>query len=387
MQTTTKTTTSPAKLRDNEILKSRQIAPLLDALENEFAVKHFKKSTRKSYRGYIVDFILFKHHRHSRSTGEVAIREYLTHLAVEKHVSASTQNIAFNAVLFFYRHILKIEVGEINAVRAKRTRHLPVVLTREEVSAILSRSAGIYWLINSLMYGCGLRVEVDCLELRIKDLDFGTGLITLHDSKHGNSRALNIPERLIEPLKTHIAQVKRIHDADLADGFGAIDLPDALGRKYPAYAKDFGWQYLFPAFSRFKAPDGRQGRPHIHVSAVQEAFKVALKATGIVKAAHPHSLRHSYATHLLEDGEDIRTVQKLLGHKDVKTTEVYTQMVERRIGIRSPFDRLVTDSESLPVTMAEDVRRWLIAFSQKLGLTPAEAAGRILTTAAQGGMV
>lgn len=374
---------SPA---DNEILKSPRIAVWLTALGKEFALRHFKKSTRKSYLGYVISFILFKHHRHSMEQGSEAIKLYLTYLAVEKHVSASTQNVAFNALIFFYKYVLKAEVGEVDALRAHRTKHLPVVLTREEVAELIPKFKGVYWLVNSLMYGCGLRVEVDCLELRIKDLDFGSKLLILHDSKHGNSRSIPLPESLVEPLKTHIAEVKRTHDSDLADGFGAVDLPDALGRKYPAYAKAFGWQYLFPAPTRWTNQDGSQGRCHLHVSAVQESFKLVLRTTGIRKPAHPHSLRHSYATHLLEDGVDIRTVQELLGHKSVKTTEVYTHVMQKRLAIRSPLDRLLsTDADTLAVRITGEVRRWLVAAASRLGLSPEETASHIITVAAQGG--
>lgn len=386
METTTMPVAYRLSAKDNEILKSRQIAPLLEQLDKVFALRHCRPSTRKSYLGYITDFIIYKVHRQSTAKAEEAITEYLTHLAEHKHVSASTQNVALNALLFFYKHVLKLQVGDINATRARRTKHLPCVLTREEVAALLAQFTGVYWLVNSLMYGCGLRVEVDCLELRIKDLDFGTGLLTLHDSKHGNSRSIRIPDTLVEPLKNHIAEVKRIYETDLAEGWGAVELPDALGRKYPSYPKSFGWQWLFPAPSRFVAQDGTQGRYHLHVSAVQECFKLALRATGIHKPAHPHTLRHSYATHLLEDGEDIRTVQELMGHKDVKTTMIYTHVMEKRLGTRSPLDRLVcTDADTLAVRVTDEVRRWLIAAASRLGLTPGETAGRILASAAQGG--
>jgi integron integrase len=370
---------------DNEILKSRQIAPILAELQKQFALRHFRPSTKKSYSAYVTDFILRKSRRHSAKEGAEAIEEYLSYLAVDKHVSASTQNVAFNALLFFYKAVLKKEVGDVDALRAKRSRHLPTVLTREEVAAILDRSKGIYRLINSLLYGCGLRVEVDCLELRVKDIDLVSRLITLHDSKHGNSRALPLPECLVAPLRLQIAEVERIHNEDLAAGWGVVQLPDALSRKYPRYATDLGWQWLFPAAERYTATDGSQGRYHLHVSAVQESFKLALRAAGIHKPAHPHTMRHSFATHLLEDGEDIRTVQERLGHKNVKTTEVYTHVVQKRFAA-SPLDRLTgADSDSIAVKITGEVRRWLVAAASRLGQTPGELAGRILANAAKGG--
>lgn len=372
---------------DNEILKSRHIAPLLAEMQKKFSLRHFRPSTRRSYAAYVIDFILRKYHDHSMKEGAKAIEEYLSYLATEKHVSASTQNVAFNALLFFYKFVLGKEVGDVNALRARRTRHLPCVLSREEVSAVLDFSEGVYRLINCLMYGCGLRVEVDCLELRVKDLDFRSRLLTLHDSKHGNSRSISIPESLLGPLQAQIEKVKQIHSSDLAEGWGAVELPDALERKYPSYAKDIGWQFLFPAESRYHAENGTQRRHHLHVSAVQDAFKVALRKAGIHKPAHPHTLRHSYATHLLEDGEDIRKVQELLGHKSVKTTEVYTHVVQKHFA-RSPLDRLVLgESDTIAVRITDEVRRYLIALAGRLGLTKEEAAARLLATAAQGSTI
>ena len=371
---------------DNEILKSRQVAPLLEQLGKVFALRHCRPSTIRSYQAYVVDFILFRAHHRTDAHAEGAIQEYLTYLAQEKRISASTQNVAFNAILFFYRHVLKVEVGNVNALRARRSRHLPCVLTREEVAAILARLKGVYWLSSALMYGCGLRVEVDCLELRVKDIDFGSKQVVLHDSKHGNSRSIPLPESLVEPLKAQIAKVAELHQSDLAAGWGVVEMPDALGRKYPAYAKSLSWQWLFPAFERFTRGDGSQARHHLHVSAVQDAFKSAVRAAGIHKPAHPHTLRHSYATHLLEDGVDIRRVQELLGHKCVKTTEVYTHVMQKRFDTKSPLDRLICgDGDSITVKIGDEVRRFLVAYGRRLGLTVAEAAGRIIATAAQGG--
>jgi len=326
---------------NNDILKSRRIIEMLEKLQREFAVRHLSPSTRKSYTGYVVDFIRHKYRLHSRETGEVAIRQYLTYLAIDKHVAASTQNVALNALLFFYKHVIGAPVGEINAPRAKKPKHLPVVLSREEVSAVLSRLHGVYWLACALMYGCGLRIEVDCLTLRIKDIDFGAGLIILQSSKGGKSRSLPLPATLIAPLKNHIAEVRRTHETDLSDGWGVVDMPDSLAIKYPAKAREFGWQWLFPASSRYVEKEtGIQRRWHLHETAVQKAFQTATRQVGITKHCGPHCLRHSFATHLLEDGIDIRTIQDLLGHEKLDTTMIYTHVTRKGCNIISPLDKL-----------------------------------------------
>lgn len=387
METTEKHNHNPRNSADNEILKRPSVAAWLTSLEKEFALHHSKRSTRKVYRGWIVNFIIWKYRTRCMDVAEDAIRDYLTYLAQVRHVSASTQNQAFNALLFFYRNVLKVEPGKIDAARAKRSQHLYVILSREEIRAIIGASVGVYRIINSLMYGCGLRVEVDCLEIRVKDIDLDRGKLDIRESKHGSARVLDIPKTLIESLREQIANVKRIHDADLAAGYGAVELPDALARKYPGAVKDFGWQYLFPASSRWVAKDGRQGRPHLHVTAVQDAFQMARKAAHVNKPATPHCLRHSFATHMLEDGVDIRQLQKLLGHRNVKTTETYTQFTQS-VGIRSPLDRLLgVAGDLLTVNIGNDVRRWLISFASKLGITQEEAACQILKNASQGGLL
>jgi integron integrase len=375
------------KSPDNKILENSQIRGWLEKLEREFAVEHKRPKTREAYRRAIIHFILWKFRTHCMDVAEIAIRSYCTHLAQDTHIAASTQNQVFNALLYFYRHAIGKEPGKIDAQRAPRTNYLPVVLPREDVARLFANSNGIYKLIFENMYGCALRVEVDCLELRVKDIDLSAMLMTVR-SKHGSIRNVEIPESLCEPFRTQIARVKIVHDADLAAGFGAVDLPDALAVKYPGYAKELGWQYLFPAQSRWVAADGSQGRPHIHVTAVQKAFQIARKKSGIVKPATPHCLRHSCATHLLEDGVDIRLVQKLLGHAKVTTTEIYTQCTQRRAGFRNPLDRLLGFAEDiLEIAVPDEVRRWLIAHAARLGLTPNEDARQILTTVAQGGMI
>jgi Phage integrase, N-terminal SAM-like domain/Phage integrase family len=264
---------------DNKILESRRVIEWLTILEDEFSVCQLSHKTRSSYRRYIIEFILRKYRSHSQAVAEVAIREYCTYLAAERHVAASTQNVAFNALRYFYRHVMKTEPGRIDADRAKRTQYLPVVLPREDVAKLIACSNGVYKLINEIMYGCALRVEIDCLELRVKDVDLSSMLLTIR-SKHGSIRTVDIPESLREPLRLQIAQVKLVHDADLGDGFGAVEMPDALVKKYPGYAKELGWQYLFPAQSRWVAKDGSQGRPHIHVRDARQILATVAQGGG-----------------------------------------------------------------------------------------------------------
>ncbi|OHD24184.1 MAG: hypothetical protein A2Y38_24845 [Spirochaetes bacterium GWB1_59_5] len=374
--------------RDNEILKSSRVVGWLCDLEKEFSLHHSRPKTRDAYRNVIKRFILWKIKNRCMDDFDAAMRNYLTMRAEKDNIAASTQNVDFNALLFFCRHVLKKEPGKIEAGRAKRSEHVYVILAREEITAHLEKSKGVYKLINSLLYGCGLRIEVDCLELRVKDVDLVTGQLSVHESKHHNSRIVPIPRTQIEPLRIQIAEVKRLHDQDLAEGWGVIELPNALARKYPGYVKELGWQYLFPATTRWiNKETGQQGRCHIHVTAVQEAFKSARIAAGIRKPATPHCMRHSFATHMLEDGVDIRTLQKLLGHKKVETTMVYTQYTQAA-GVRSPLDRLLgLGSDQIPVTIGEEVHRWLVCFAQKLGITQPEAAAQVLKMAAQGGIL
>lgn len=370
---------------NNKILENSKIRGWLEKLEKEFAVEHKAVKTREAYRRAIIRFIIWKFSTKCMDVAEVAIRNYCTHLAQDTHIGASTQNQIFNALLYFYRHAVGVEPGKIDAQRAPRSQYLPIVLPREDVSHLFTVAPDGYKLIFKVMYGCALRVEIDCLELRVADVDLNSMLLTIR-SKHGSIRNVEIPESLREPFIEQIARVKLIHESDLAAGFGVVDMPDALSRKYPCEVRALGWQYLFPAQSRWVDKNGNQGRPHIHATAVQKAFQIARKKAGIIKHATPHCLRHSCATHLLEDGVDIRLVQKLLGHAKVTTTEVYTQCTQRRAGYRNPLDRLLGFAEDvIEVAVPGDVRRWLIAHAARLGMTPAEDARQILTMAAQGG--
>lgn len=344
MNTAIKTNVYHLPQRDNKVTKSgRQIKKemLLDKLGKVIKLKHYSKATERVYSSWVSDYIDYRIDKQSKTEGGQAISEYLTHLAIDKHVSASTQNQAFNALLFFYRRVLNIEPGEINASRAKKPQRIPVVCTREEVQRILDHLKGDIWLVVALLYGCGLRNDVDCLSLRVKDIDFGQNTVTVRESKGGSARVLNLPSYLSERLKRHVQKVKAVHEQDLRDGWGVVELPGALAKKYPNANKEFGWQYLFPAPTRWtNGETGEQGRYHIHETVIQKAVKSARIAAGIHKHVTPHTFRHSYATHLLEDGETIRTVQELLGHKSVKTTMIYTHVMQKKNGVRSPLDRM-----------------------------------------------
>ncbi len=275
--------------------------------------------------------------------GAEEINAFLTHLAVEKNVSASTQSQALSALLFLYKEVLQENVGWVaDVVRATRPKRLPVVFTREEVVWILGRMAGVERLVGELLYGTGLRV-MEAVRVRVKDLDFARGEITVRDGKGRKDRITTLPRSLGERLGVHLAQVRDLHDRDVAAGMGALYMPDALARKYPGAARAWAWQYVFPARRISVDPrGGERRRHHFDERLVQRSFAAALKAAAIPKAGGVHALRHSFATHLLEDGYDIRTIQELLGHADVKTTMIYTHVLNRSggRGVRSPLDAI-----------------------------------------------
>jgi integron integrase len=273
---------------------------------------------------------------------EPEINAYLTHLAVKEKVSASTQNQALSALLFLYRHVLDREIGDLGEmIRARKPRHIPVVMTRDEVKSVLANLAGDKWLMASLMYGCGMRL-MECLRLRIQDIDFARNEILIRDGKGAKDRITMLPESLKTPLQDHLKKVKGVHERDLADGWGRVQMPTALDRKYPNAPKDWRWQWVFPQENRWINSQTReQGRHHVDESLVQKAVSAAVAKAGLTKRATCHTFRHSFATHLLEGGYDIRTVQELLGHNDVKTTMIYTHVLNRGpAGVRSPVDGL-----------------------------------------------
>jgi integron integrase len=274
--------------------------------------------------------------------GEPEINAFLTHLAVKERVAASTQNQALSALLFLYRHVLAREIGDLGEViRARKPKRMPVVMTREEVKAVLDHLSGDKWLMASLMYGTGLRL-MECLRLRVQDIDFSRKEILVRDGKGAKDRITMLPESLRAPLQDHLKRVKAIHERDLADGWGRVLMPEALDRKYPNAPKEWRWQWVFPQENRWKnTKTGEEGRHHVHESIIQKAVAGAVRKTGLTKRATCHTLRHSFATQLLEGGYDIRTVQELLGHKDVKTTMIYTHVLNRGgKGVKSPVDEL-----------------------------------------------
>ena len=314
---------------------------LLDVYRDALRVKHYSARTEDTYVAWVKNFILFHNKRHPREMGTEEIGQFLTFLAAEKDVSASTQNQAFSAILFLYRHTLYIELDEVALARFRpqRAKTVPTVLSKEEVRRLLASLTGTPKLIAQVMYGGGLRV-METMRLRVKDIDFDNHQIVVRDGKGENDRFTILPDSLIQPLRLQLEQVKFLHQRDLLDGFGAVYLPSALEQKYPQANREWYWQYVFPATDLSK--DKRTGihrRHHIHETVVQKAIREAARRAKIDKHVTPHTLRHSFATHLLQGGYDIRTIQELLGHKDVKTTMIYTHVLQRGgLAVKSPLD-------------------------------------------------
>jgi len=315
---------------------------ILEEAKNLIRLRHYSISTEKTYLGWITRFKTYMKDCEPHILEANDVKNYLTHLALHGRVSASTQNQAFNALLFLYRHILHIDMDDLASVtRAKRKVTLPTVLSRDEVKRLLSFLNGQYLLMAQLMYGCGLRL-MECLRLRIKDVDFENDLLMVRSGKGEKDRALAIPEKIKEELVKYVASVKEIYEQDVKIGYGEASLPDALGKKYPGAVREWAWQWMFPAQKLSVDPrTGKVGRWHIHPAAIQRAIKEAVMKAGLPKKASCHTLRHSFATHLLEAGHNIRTIQELLGHKHVNTTMIYTHVIRKKPSeIRSPLDSL-----------------------------------------------
>ena len=316
-------------------------AGLIQRYREALQARHYARRTVNTYEQWLRRFLRFHNLRHPRTMGSAEVNAFLTHLAVDLQVSPSTQNQALAALLFLYRELLEGDLDLDGVVRARSRRRLPVVLTPEEVRAVLDRLTGVDALVAGLLYGSGLRL-MEALRLRVHDLDFSRRELTVHDGKGSKDRRTLLPERLSGALHSHLQEVRRIHEQDLAAGWGRVELPHALARKYPNAPVEWGWQWVFPQQHRWHDPKtGNQGRHHIDPSLIQKAMRQAVLAAGISKAATCHSLRHSFATHLLERGQDIRTIQELLGHSDLKTTMIYTHVLNRGpVGVASPADLL-----------------------------------------------
>jgi integron integrase len=320
-----------------------QPARLLDRVRAALRARHYSPRTEEAYVAWIRRFILFNGKRHPEDMGEVEINTFLSHLATERNVAASTQNQALAALLFLYGAVLGLDVPWLEClVRARKPARLPVVLSRDEVRRLLGRVRGTPNLVCRLLYGTGMRV-LEGLRLRIKDIDFERNETIVRDGKGGRDRHTVLPASLREPLEEHLARVRALHEADVAAGAGTVRLPGALAGKYPNAGREWPWQWVFPARTVWRdEASGALMRHHLHESAVQKAVHAAALQAGLTKPVGCHTLRHSFATHLLEDGYDIRTIQELLGHRDVSTTMIYTHVLNRAggRGVRSPVDGL-----------------------------------------------
>lgn len=313
---------------------------LLDQVRDVLRTFHYSIRTEESYIQWIKRYIYFHDKRHPKDMGENEVRQFLTHLAVDKNVSASTQNQALSAILFLYKRVLNIDLDWIDdVVRAKRPKRLPVVLTKEETGRVLNAMQGTNGLVARLLYGTGMRL-MEAVRLRVKDVDFSQCQITVRQGKGGKDRLTMLPQSLVEDMKRQLMRARDIHDNDLSEGYGRVYLPFALDRKYPNAGREFGWQYCFPSVRRSLDPrTGNIARHHLDGKNIGRSIKQAARSVGVYKHISSHTLRHSFATHLIEDGYDIRTVQELLGHKDVSTTMIYTHVLNKGgRGVKSPLD-------------------------------------------------
>ncbi len=315
---------------------------LLDQVKNKLRLKHYSIRTEEAYLNWIKRFIYFNNKKHPNEMGETEINKFLTHLAVEGKVASSTQNQALCALIFLYREVIKKEIGSLEeTVWAKKSKKLPTVFTRTEIKEVLESLKGVEWIAGNLLYGAGLRL-LECLRLRTKDINFSYNQLIIRDGKGEKDRVTMLPVAVKPALKAHLEDVKKLHINDLKRGYGSVYLPYALDKKYPNASREWGWQYVFPSAEISEDPrSGSLRRHHLSESKIQKAVKAAIRKSGITKIAGCHTLRHSFATHLLEAGTDIRTIQDLLGHSSLNTTMIYTHVINKgAFGVKSPVDTL-----------------------------------------------
>ena len=332
----------PDSVRESRAEPDKGTKRLIDRLREAIRARHYSRRTEEAYWYWIRYFILFHRKRHPAEMGAAEVTAFLSWLATERNVAAATQNQALSALLFLYKEVLGQALPWLDElVRAQRPVRLPTVLTEPEVRRLLGAMDGSTGLMAALLYGAGLR-QIECLTLRVKDVDFSYRQIVVRDGKGGRDRATMLPESLVQPLQAHLGRVKLLHQRDRDEGFGEVWLPHALARKYPGASRGWAWQFVFPSAHRSEDPESRAvRRHHAHPDTLARAVKRAAAAAGIVKPVSCHTLRHSFATHLLERGYDIRTVQELLGHTDVSTTMVYTHVMNKGArAVKSPLDRL-----------------------------------------------
>ncbi|HRJ58816.1 MAG TPA: integron integrase [Anaerolineales bacterium] len=320
---------------------SPQGKKLLDQYRDHIRLKQYSPRTEKTYIQWVREYILYHNKRHPKEMGAPEINQFITHLVVDRKASASTQNQVISAILFLYRNVLHIELDQtdLGFIRPKRSKRVPTVLSKDEAKTIIQNLTSPYKLMVQIMYGAGLRL-MECLRLRIKDIDFENHRILVYDGKGGDDRQTPLPDSIIPTLREHLAKTRAIHQKDLAHGRGSVHMPFALAKKFPNAHTSWIWQYVFPASTFITdKEDGIMRRHHIHETALQRAIKQAATLSKIQKRVTPHTFRHSFATHLLQNGYDIRTVQELLGHKDVKTTMIYTHVLQRGgLAVKSPLD-------------------------------------------------
>jgi integron integrase len=352
---------------------------LLDRMRQVLRVRHYSPRTEDCYLHWVRHFILFHGKRHPRDMGAAEVEQFLTHLAVQGHVAASTQNQALNALVFLYQQVLEIELGRLDAVRARRPKRLPVVLAQEEVAAILEQVAGadgVFRLMARLLYGCGLRL-LECCQLRVKDVQLARGQIVVRGGKGNKDRVVMLPRSARGELERHLEGRRLRHECDLARGVARVDLPDALERKYPRAAQELGWQFVFASRQLSRCPrTGRTGRHHVYPTSLQRAVAQAGRAAQMRHAIHCHTFRHSFATHLVERGVDIRSVQQLLGHESLETTMIYTHVARQGVSsVTSPLD-LLADFSLVELQAAVDATEALVGAGE--AVRPDTALGGVL---------